>query len=153
MKNWKSPGNFKKYIRTYNWRDKWSLRLRQNFSSQITVLESLNFDLYLKSTGKVLKKCEWKVLEPVTVHVKNLNTPLHKIPKSFSNVIEIEALRFRLGSKFIQERNQRFWFFRYWMTCYNRIVCGCQVWEYYNDNDRKEFSVGSLDFMKGRVAF
>ena len=34
------------------------LRLRQNFSSQITVLESLNFDLYLKSTGKVLKKCE-----------------------------------------------------------------------------------------------
>ena len=80
-----------------------------------------------------------------------LNTPLHKIPKSFQNVIQIEALQFRLGSKFIQERNQRFWFFRYWMTSYNRIVCRCQVWEYYNDNDWKEFCVGSLDFMKAML--
>ena len=38
------------------------------------------------------------------------------------------------------------------MTC-NRIVCGCQLWEYSNDFDGKEFCVGSLDFMKGRVVF
>ena len=69
------------------------------------------------------------------------------------NVIQIEALQFCLGFKFIQERNQDIWFFRYWMTCYNYIVCGCQVWEYYNDNDWKEFCVGSLDFMKSRVLF
>ena len=27
------------------------------------------------------------------------------------------------------------------------------MWEYYNDNDCKEFYVGSLDFMKGLVVF
>ena len=36
------------------------------------------------------------------------------------------------------------------MTC-NHIVCGCQLWEFSNDLDRKEFCVGSLDFVKGRV--
>ena len=39
------------------------------------------------------------------------------------------------------------------MTCFYHTVCECQVWEHYNDNDRKEFCVGSLDFMKGRVVF
>ena len=38
----------------------------------------------------------------------NFNTPLRKIPRSFQNVLQIEALQFGLGSKFIQERNQRF---------------------------------------------
>ena len=37
------------------------------------------------------------------------------------------------------------------MTCCNGIVCGCQLWEYYNDLDCKEFCVGSLDFIQGRV--
>ena len=37
-----------------------------------------------------------------------LNTPLRKIPRSFQNVIQIKALQFRLGFKFIRERNQRF---------------------------------------------
>ena len=35
-----------------------------------------------------------------------------KIPRSFQNVLQIEALQFRLRSKFIQDRNQRFSFFR-----------------------------------------
>ena len=39
------------------------------------------------------------------------------------------------------------------MTCYNRVVCGCEVWGYCSDNDWKEFCLGSLDFMKGRVVF
>ena len=39
------------------------------------------------------------------------------------------------------------------MTCYNRIVCGCQLREYSNDFDWKEFCIGSLDFIKGRVVF
>ena len=39
------------------------------------------------------------------------------------------------------------------MTCCNHIiVCGCHLWEYSNDLDRKEFCVGFLDFMKDRVA-
>ena len=37
------------------------------------------------------------------------------------------------------------------MTCCNSIVCGCHLWEYSNDLDCKEFCVGSLDFIKGRV--
>ena len=37
------------------------------------------------------------------------------------------------------------------MTYCNHTVCGCQLWEYSNDLDWKEFCVGSLDFMKGRV--
>ena len=39
------------------------------------------------------------------------------------------------------------------MTCCNRIVCGCQFWEYSNDLDWKEFCVGYLDFIKGRIVF
>ena len=37
------------------------------------------------------------------------------------------------------------------MTRCSRIVCGCQLWEYSNDLDCKEFCVGSIDFIKGRV--
>ena len=37
------------------------------------------------------------------------------------------------------------------MTCCNCIVCGCQLGEYFNDLDRMEFCVGSMDFVKGRV--
>ena len=36
------------------------------------------------------------------------NTPLRKIPKSFQNVIQIEACQLHLDSKFIQERNKKF---------------------------------------------
>ena len=36
------------------------------------------------------------------------NTPLRKVPRYFQSVLQIEALLFRLGSKFIQERYQRF---------------------------------------------
>ena len=39
------------------------------------------------------------------------------------------------------------------MTCSDRIVYGCQSWEYSNDLDGKEFCVGSLDFMKSRADF
>ena len=59
--------------------------------------------------------------------------------------------RFHLASKLIQERNQRFWLFQYWMTCCDSIVCGYQLWEYSNDLDWKEFCVGSLDLMKGHI--
>ena len=54
------------------------------FSTQITVPESPNFDLYLKSPEKVLEKCVWKNVGtpegyPVTVHLKNLiSGRLHK---------------------------------------------------------------------------
>ena len=37
----------------------------------------------------------------------NDDRPLHKFPRSFQNVLQIEALQFRLGSKLFQERNQR----------------------------------------------
>ena len=63
---------------------------------------------------------------------------------------QLKFRSFVSGSKIIQEKYQRFLFFPNLMICCNRIVCGCWLWD---DLDWKEFCVGSLKFMKGRVLF